>query len=213
MNTLDTIDENQKEKDSLIADLPVITAEDQAQSTLDNSSSQIEVETEDSGPGYPNPQYGRSSVDLSNPEAEKQMWEEYNEWWNLGRTRKWGVIPITDPEFKDERNRLRALGVLIKPPGTGLLIRTEADAISEDLLIDDLEALLKQWEAIQQASTTCTPPTLLNRDEDFIHRVLRDHANSDLSEVIVETTQASERANKFLDQNNTKVTVEDQEIY
>ena len=33
MNTLDTIDENQKEKDSLIADLPVITAEDQAQST------------------------------------------------------------------------------------------------------------------------------------------------------------------------------------
>ena len=112
MNTLDTIDENQKEKDSLIADLPVITAEDQAQSTLDNSSSQIEVETEDSGPGYPNPQYGRSSVDLSNPEAEKQMWEEYDEWWNLGRTRKWGVIPITDPEFKDERNRLRDLWYL-----------------------------------------------------------------------------------------------------
>ena len=53
-----------------------------------------------------------------------------------------------------ERNRLRALGVLIKPPGAGLLIRTEADGISEDLLIEDLESLLRQWEAIQQAAET-----------------------------------------------------------
>ncbi|MFL0755359.1 MAG: ribonuclease E/G, partial [Prochlorococcus sp.] len=61
-----------------------------------------------------------------------------------------------------ERNRLRALGVLVKPPGAGLLIRTEADGISEDLLIDDLEALLRQWEAIQQAADTAAPPVLLN---------------------------------------------------
>ena len=74
-----------------------------------------------------------------------------------------------------ERNRLRALGVLIKPPGAGLLIRTEADGISEDLLIEDLESLLRQWEAIQQAAETAAPPVLLNRDEDFIHRILRDH--------------------------------------
>lgn len=56
-----------------------------------------------------------------------------------------------------ERNRLRALGVLIKPPGAGLLIRTEADGISEDLLIEDLESLLRQWEAIQQAAETAAP--------------------------------------------------------
>ena len=49
-----------------------------------------------------------------------------------------------------ERNRLRALGVLVKPPGAGLLIRTEAEGISEELLIDDLESLLRQWEAISR---------------------------------------------------------------
>jgi len=108
-----------------------------------------------------------------------------------------------------ERNRLKALGVLIKPPGTGLLIRYEAETISEELIIEDLENLLKKWELIQQAAERANPPTLLNRDEDFIHRVLRDHANADLSEVIVETSEASERANKFLEQNDTKVTVED----
>ncbi len=108
-----------------------------------------------------------------------------------------------------ERNRLKALGILIKPPGTGLLIRSEAETISEELIIEDLENLLKKWELIQQAADRATPPTLLNRDEDFIHRVLRDHVNSDLSEVIVETAEASERAKRFLVQNDTSVTIED----
>ena len=89
-----------------------------------------------------------------------------------------------------ERNRLRALGVLVKPPGAGLLIRTEADGISEDLLIDDLEVLLRQWEAIQQAADNALPPVLLYRDEDFIHRVLRDHVGPDLVRVVVNDAAA-----------------------
>ncbi len=111
--------------------------------------------------------------------------------------------------LENERNRLKALGVLIKPPGTGLLIRSEAESISEDLIIEDLENLIKKWELIQQAEDRTNPPSLLNRDEDFIHRVLRDHSNSDLSEVIVETTDASDRAKRFLAQDETKVTIED----
>ena len=106
-----------------------------------------------------------------------------------------------------ERNRLRALGVLIKPPGAGLLIRTEAEGVNEDLLIDDLEALLRQWEAIQNAAETASPPVLLNRDEDFIHRVLRDLYNPDVLRVVVDTPAAVARANAFLgaDHNNVQV--------
>ena len=106
-----------------------------------------------------------------------------------------------------ERNRLRALGVLIKPPGAGLLIRTEAEGVNEDLLIDDLEALLRQLEAIQNAAETASPPVLLNRDEDFIHRVLRDLYNPDVLRVVVDTPAAVARANAFLgaDHNNVQV--------
>jgi ribonuclease E len=107
-----------------------------------------------------------------------------------------------------ERNRLRALGVLVKPPGAGLLIRTEAEGISEELLIDDLEALLRQWEAIQRAAETATPPVLLNRDEDFIHRILRDHTGPDLVRVVVDDSAAVERVNSFLGDNDTNVLVE-----
>ena len=107
-----------------------------------------------------------------------------------------------------ERNRLRALGVLIKPPGAGLLIRTEAEGVSEDLLIDDLEALLRQWEAIQTAAETASPPVLLNRDEDFIHRVLRDLYSPDLLRVVVDTPAAVARANAFLGADHANVQVE-----
>ncbi len=109
---------------------------------------------------------------------------------------------------ESERNRLRALGVLIKPPGAGLLIRTEADGISEDLLIDDLEALLRQWEAIQQAAETASPPVLLNRDEDFIHRILRDHMGPDLVRVVIDDPAATERVTSFLGQDGSNVLVE-----
>jgi ribonuclease E len=107
-----------------------------------------------------------------------------------------------------ERNRLRALGVLIKPPGAGLLIRTEAEGINEELLIDDLEALLRQWEAIQQAAETAVPPVLLNRDEDFIHRILRDHMGPDLARVVVDDPAAVSRVGSFLGAEHGNVLVE-----
>jgi ribonuclease E len=99
---------------------------------------------------------------------------------------------------ENERNRLRALGVLIKPPGAGLLVRTEAEGVSEDLLIDDLETLLRQWEAIQQAAESASPPVLLNRDEDFIHRVLRDFYSPDVLRVVVDCPDAVGRVQAFL---------------
>jgi ribonuclease E len=107
-----------------------------------------------------------------------------------------------------ERNRLRALGVLIKPPGAGLLIRTEAEGVGEELLIDDLEALLRQWDAIQQAAETAIPPVLLNRDEDFIHRVLRDFYSPEVVRVVVDAPEAVARVNGFLGEEQAQLTVE-----
>ena len=109
---------------------------------------------------------------------------------------------------ENERNRLRALGVLIKPPGAGLLIRTEAEDVSEEMLIDDLEALLRQWESIQQAAETASPPVLLNRDEDFIHRVLRDLYSPEVLRVVVDSADAVARVNAFLGADQANLLVE-----
>ncbi len=109
---------------------------------------------------------------------------------------------------ENERNRLRALGVLTKPPGAGLLIRTEAEGVSEELLIDDLETLLRQWEAIQQAAETANPPVLLNRDEDFVHRVLRDFYSPEVLRVVVDSPEAVGRVHAFLGAEETNLLVE-----
>ncbi|MEY4297857.1 MAG: hypothetical protein RLZZ423_1036 [Cyanobacteriota bacterium] len=109
---------------------------------------------------------------------------------------------------ESERNRLRALGVLIKPPGSGLLVRTEAEGVSEELLIDDLEALLRQWEAIQAAAESANPPVLLNRDEDFIHRILRDHFNPEVARIVVDGAEGVARVNAFLGADQASVQVE-----
>ena len=66
-----------------------------------------------------------------------------------------------------ERSRLRALGVLIKPPSTGLLFRTEAEHIKEELLIEDLENLILKWDGILKNSESTHPPKLISRDENF----------------------------------------------
>ncbi|MEL7332080.1 MAG: Rne/Rng family ribonuclease [Cyanobacteria bacterium J06560_2] len=97
-----------------------------------------------------------------------------------------------------ERNRLRALGILIKPAGTGLLIRTEAEGVSEEAIIEDLESLQKRWDAIQQEAMATRPPSLLNRDDDFIQKVLRDVYNDDVNRIVTDTESGLARTKKHL---------------
>ena len=73
-----------------------------------------------------------------------------------------GVNVSRQINIENERNRLKALGALIKAPGTGLTVRSEAEEVTEEFIIDDLENLIKKWELIQQAAENANPPTLLN---------------------------------------------------
>lgn len=99
---------------------------------------------------------------------------------------------------ESERNRLRALGILIKPAGMGLLIRTEAEGVSEEAIIEDLESLQRRWDSIQQEAMATRPPSLLNRDDDFIQKVLRDVYNDDVNRIVTDTDSGLSRTKKHL---------------
>ncbi len=107
-----------------------------------------------------------------------------------------------------ERSRLKALGVLIKPPSTGLLFRTEAEKIKEELLIEDLESLIKQWENIIKLSETSNPPNLIKRDEDFALKILRDHIKQSTKSIIIDSKLSVERAKDFLINFESNVDIE-----
>jgi ribonuclease E len=97
-----------------------------------------------------------------------------------------------------ERNRLRALAVLSKPAGMGLLVRTEAEDTTEEAILEDLEQLQKQWEIVQQDANSTRAPALLNRDDDFIQRVLRDMYADDVNRIVVDSQQGLKRVKQTL---------------
>jgi ribonuclease E len=113
-----------------------------------------------------------------------------------------------------ERSRLRALGVLIKPPSTGLLFRTEAEKIKEELLIEDLENLIQQWENILKVSETSNPPNLIKRDDDFALKILRDHIKSSTKTIIIDSKFSVEKAKDFLInyESNTEIEFHDNDL-
>ncbi len=97
----------------------------------------------------------------------------------------------------EERNRLKALAILIKPAQMGLLVRTEADGISEQTIVTDLEQLLKQWEQILQQYQQARTAGLLSRDRDFIQRVLRDTYSADVNRIVT-SPNGQKRVKQYL---------------
>ena len=107
-----------------------------------------------------------------------------------------------------ERSRLKALGVLIKPPSTGLLFRTEAEKIKEELLIEDLEQLIQQWENIIKVSEASNPPNLIKRDDDFALKILRDYIKASTKSIIIDSKFSVARAKDFLINYESDIDIE-----
>ncbi len=107
-----------------------------------------------------------------------------------------------------ERSRLKALGVLIKPPSTGLLFRTESEKIKEELLIEDLEQLIQQWENILKVSEGSNPPKLIKRDDDFSLKILRDHIKESTKSIIIDSKVSVARAKDFLINYESDIDIE-----
>ncbi len=100
---------------------------------------------------------------------------------------------------ENERNRLRALAILIKPAGMGIVVRTEAEGMPEDAIIEDLESLQEQWESTcREAAAISRAPALLNRDDDFIQRVLRDVYSGDVNRIVVDSHTGLRRVKQHL---------------
>jgi ribonuclease E len=97
-----------------------------------------------------------------------------------------------------ERSRLRALAILVKPAAMGLLVRTEAEGVGEEAIIEDLEFLQRQWETIQQETVNTRAPALMNRDDDFIQRVLRDVYTGDVNRIVVDSLAGLKRVKQHL---------------
>lgn len=97
-----------------------------------------------------------------------------------------------------ERARLKSVTNLLKPPGVGLIIRTEAKGQGEQELFEDFEQLWDRWQSVVSDGEASIGPTLIYRDQDLLYRVIRDAYSTDVNEVIVDSPDGQRRAQEFL---------------
>lgn len=105
-----------------------------------------------------------------------------------------------------ERARLKSVVTLMKPPGVGLIIRTEAKGQGEAELFEDFEILWDRWQSIVSNGEASIGPTLVYRDQDLLYRVIRDAYSNDINEIIVDSEDGCGRALSYISGWNTRGT-------
>ena len=93
-------------------------------------------------------------------------------------------------EDETERKTLREKLKQLLSPGEkgGFIIRTMAEAASDQALQTDIEYLHKLWHDICEKSSTAQPG-LLYQDLNLSYRVLRDFINDDTAQILVDSRE------------------------
>jgi len=99
----------------------------------------------------------------------------------------------------EERDELKeALDSITIPEGMSVIIRTAGVGRSAAQLQWDLNVLLTQWEAIQQAAQNKPAPFLIYQESDVVIRAMRDHLRPDIGEILIDNREVYENACKHL---------------
>nr|QUE29912.1 Rne [Erythrocladia irregularis] len=98
----------------------------------------------------------------------------------------------------DERNYLKALAVLIKPATMGLLLKCHIVGVSENVIIEELNYLKKQWIFIQKIACTSLAPTLLYSDSNLSYKITRDFYNTSVLSIFTDTMSSFHCITRYL---------------
>src|SRR5262245_22883142 len=97
-----------------------------------------------------------------------------------------------------ERRRLRELVEQVRPPGSGFIVRTVAEGVSERDLRADMEFLIKLWNEVVQRTQTGRCPSLIYNDLDLLLRTVRDLFTADVDKLIIDSRPEYDRVKKFI---------------
>jgi ribonuclease G len=116
-------------------------------------------------------------------------------------------MPMTDHigisrkiENEEIRERLRQEIEMLRPPGTGFIVRTVAaeNATREDLEAD-MEFLLHLWnDEIKERATTTPVPGLVYEDLDITLRAVRDLLTPNIDRVVIDNQKVFKKVDQFV---------------
>ena len=98
----------------------------------------------------------------------------------------------------DVRKRLRGILDRVKPAEHGLIVRTAAEAATEEELHADMTILLDQWEDIAARAAKAQRPTLLYREPELAVRVIREEFNADYRGVMIDDERLYNEVRRYV---------------
>lgn len=109
-------------------------------------------------------------------------------------------MPLTDHigisrKIEDEtiRQQLRDKIEILRPPGTGFIMRTVAENIGNDALKADMAFLLLLWDEILAKTEKAQAPRLIYKDLDIILRSVRDSFTEEINELVIDNLDLYEQ--------------------
>ncbi|MDX9719988.1 MAG: Rne/Rng family ribonuclease [Myxococcota bacterium] len=100
---------------------------------------------------------------------------------------------------ENERLRLRELMSERRQPGTGVIVRTASEGVSDEQLLRDLEYLSNLWLEVLKGHEREKAPALLYEDLDLSLRAARDLFTDNLDELIVDHPTEHARIVSFVE--------------
>lgn len=98
-----------------------------------------------------------------------------------------------------ERRRLKKIVDKARPPGTGFIVRTVSEGISEQKLEADMQMLIKLWSEILEKHNRVKAPYLLNEEPDLVVRAVRDLVGGEIEKIILDDERSYEQVKTFVD--------------
>lgn len=99
---------------------------------------------------------------------------------------------------EDERQRLKAILVELKPHEGGLIARTAAQGQKAETLTAEREALVAVWQRILHKKDNCAAPALLFQEMEAALRVVRDWFDDNIDRLVVDNVEVYERLRQYV---------------
>lgn len=102
-----------------------------------------------------------------------------------------------------ERNRLLEIVRAIIPQNFGAIIRTDAEGVSKNELVNDFNAVMEKWMEIEQKSKT-NEIALVYDEHEIVSKIGRDLINQKLERIYINDKKLYEDIKKYTSFNESK---------
>ena len=100
---------------------------------------------------------------------------------------------------KYERRRLKKIAQQLREGNTGVIIRTVAEGKSEELIENDFNQLMENWNKMEKISARENAPVIVYEDLETASSVVRDLLTPDVEKIIIDSKRLYRKTQRYLE--------------